>query len=267
MKFFDGVNFVCCGSMANNPAPHERIFPDYYGIQYSQDGEFVVEMGSNYKRTVSGSWALITRPGPRFRYGPPPGKERLHAFVCFKGSRVNEYIKSGLLPVRPRNPLIKITRPERFLETLNKLVLQLQPLTAAKYPRAVHLLEDLMLQLHEQPAEAGPFPEYLRQGFLELVTRIKEAPELIWDFNSEAEDMNISYPHFRRLFRQHSGMPPGKFLSHARLRKAAHILISSDMQIESVAESCGFEDNFYFSRLFKKYYHFSPMHYRKEFRP
>jgi len=37
-------------------------------------------------------------------------------------------------------------------------------------------------------------------------------------------------------------------------------------KIASVAEQCGFDDQFYFSRLFKKYYHFSPLRYRREFR-
>jgi len=265
MSYFDGIHFVCGGYFANHAAYITGHFKDYYGVQYSQDGEFKVVNGA-YKRIVTGPWVLITRPGPIFRYGAVPGGQRLHAFVCFKGPRVAAYIKSGLLPINPHDPLIRITRPERFLETLRQLVVLINPLTGANYPRAVHKLEDLLLQLHEQPPESGVFPEYLRAEFIKLVSQLNETPEHAWDFKAAARSMSISYPHFRRLFRRHSGIAPGHFLILARLRQAANRLISTNLQMKILAEQCGFRDNLYFSKLFKKYYHLPPLHYRREFR-
>lgn len=266
MDYFGGLSFVGGGCLANHADYITRQFKDYYGIQYSQDGEFMVEMNGTYKRTVTGPWVLITRPGSLFRYGAVPGGQRLHAFVCFKGPRIKAYIKSDLLPVNPHDPLIRITRPERFLETLRQLIVLINPLTGTNYPRAVHKLEDLLLQLHEQPSESGTFPEYLRAEFMKLVSHINETPEHPWDFKAAARTMSISYPHFRRLFRQHSGMAPGHFLILARLRQAATRLITTNLQMKILAEQCGFCDNLYFSRLFKKYYHLPPLRYRKEFR-
>ena len=266
MHYFGGIHFVCGGCLANYPNYITIRFKDYYGVQYSQDGEFKVGINDTYKRKVAGPWALITRPGPLFRYGVTPGGQRLHAFVCFKGPRVKAYIKSGLLPLNPHDPLIRITRPERFLETLRQLVVLINPLTAANYSRAAHMLEDLLLQLHEQPSAGGIFPEYLRAEFMKLVSHINETPEQGWDFKAEAKKMSISYPHFRRLFCRHSGAAPGHFLILARLRQAANRLISTNLQMKILAEQCGFGDNLYFSRLFKKYYHCPPLRYREEFR-
>ena len=226
----------------------------------------MVRMSNTFKRNVSGPWVLVTRPGPIFRYGAPPGGRRFHAFICFKGPRVKSYIKSGLLPINRHDPLIRITRPERFLETLRQLDVLINPLTAANYSRAVHMLEDLLLQLHEQPSAGGMFPEYLRAGFVNLVLHINETPEQAWDFKAEAKKMCISYTHFRRLFRQHSGTAPGHFLILARLRQAANRLISTNLQMKILAKQCGFGDNLYFSKLFKKYYHHPPLRYREEFR-
>lgn len=266
MTYFNGIHFVCSGCSANHADYITRRFKDYYGIQYSQDGDFAVEMDGIFKRTVAGAWVLITRPGPVFHYGALPGGERLHAFVCFKGPRVNAYIKSGLLPINSRDPLISITRPERFLETLRQLIVLINPLTGPNYPRAVHNLEDLLLQLHEQRSESGTFPEYLRAEFMELVAHINEIPEHAWNFRAAARKMSISYPHFRRLFRQHSGMAPGHFLTRARLRQVATRLITTNLQMKILAEQCGFNDSFYLSRLFKKYYRLPPLRYRREFR-
>lgn len=265
MAYFSGVAFVGGGYMPDCRALFTRRFKDYYGIQYSQDGEFMVELEGAFKRTLSGAWVLVTRPGPLFRYGAPPGGRRLHAFVCFKGPRIREYLKSGLLPDNPEEPLVRITRPERFLETLRQLVVLINPLTAVNYPRAVHKLEDLLLQLHEQPAEAAAFPEYWRAKIMNLGARINKEPGQAWDFRAAARALNISCPHFRRLFRQHGSLSPGQFLIRARLRLAAGLLITTALPVKVLAAQSGFADSFYFSRLFRKNYGRSPSDYRAEF--
>ena len=186
MDFFKGVQFICCGSARNNTTPIGRIFKDYYGIQYCHENDFSVQVGSNYDRTVFGSWALITRPGPEFKYGPPPGKIVRHSFVCFKGARVERYIKSGLLPISDTEPMVKITRPEHFQATIFELIDLLTPLESRNYDRAVHLLEDLLLQLHEQPVVKNAVPDYLRKPLDDLVEQLKAQPELLWDFEREA---------------------------------------------------------------------------------
>ena len=266
MDFFKGVQFICCGSGKNNILPMVRKFDGYYGIQYCHENDFYVKMGEDYERTVFGSWALITHPGPEFKYGPPPGKSIHHSFICFKGARIERYIKSGLLPISDTAPMIQITRSERFNDSLMQLIDLLTPLESRNHNRAVHLLEDLLLQLHEQPLVREKIPKYLREPLDKFVEQLKENPELSWNFEREAASCGISYPHFRRIFSLRYELPPGKYLALQRLKKATALLSGGDEQIVSVAEQCGFDDQFYFSRLFKKYYHFSPMRYRREFR-
>ena len=266
MSFFKGIQFVCCGTIANDTISPSWTFDGYYGIQYCHKSDFYVKMGKDYERTVFGSWALITRPGPKFQYGPPPGKSVRHSFVCFKGARVERYIKSGLLPLSDTEPMVKITRPEHFNTTLLELINLLTPLESRNYDRSVHLLEDLLLQLHEQPMIQNAIPDYLRVPLDNLLVKLKAHPELSWDFKNEAAACGVSYPHFCRIFNLRYNMPPGKYIVMQRLKKATLLLSSGDEQISSVAEQCGFDDQFYFSRIFKKYYHFSPMRYRCEFR-
>lgn len=266
MDFFKGVQFVCCGTGNNSNLPMERTFNGYYGIQYCHEDNFYAKMGDKYERTVFGSWALITRPGVTFQYGPPPGKTVRHSFVCFKGPRVDRYIKTGLLPLSGTEPMVRITRPEHFKTTLMELIDLLTPLESRSYDRSVHLLEDLLLQLHEQPVVHSEVSEYLRVPLDELVEQIKQKPELSWDFEDEAAACGVSYPHFRYIFNLRYSLPPGKYLALQRLKKATLMLSGGDEQIATVAEQCGFDDQFYFSRLFKKYYHFSPTRYRREFR-
>ncbi|MEI6423454.1 MAG: helix-turn-helix transcriptional regulator [Lentisphaerota bacterium] len=87
-----------------------------------------------------------------------------------------------------------------------------------------------------------------------------------FEFGLRAEPaLGISYPHFRRIFRQYTGTSPVNYLIKCRLHNAAWLLLHSGDQISEIAEKCGIPDEFYFSRLFKKYYNLPPKTYRKEF--
>ena len=81
----------------------------------------------------------------------------------------------------------------------------------------------------------------------------------------EAEKLNISTQHFRRIFRKFTGSSPQHYLLQQRLAQAANLLAHSEEQIGAIAAAVGFDDMFYFSHLFKKYYGISPKKYREEF--
>ena len=79
-----------------------------------------------------------------------------------------------------------------------------------------------------------------------------------WHFEDEARKLSISYSHFRRLFREVAGCAPNQFLISARLSYAENMLEDGVLPIAEVAHRCGFADEFYFSRLFKKHRMISP---------
>ena len=78
----------------------------------------------------------------------------------------------------------------------------------------------------------------------------------------EAEKLSISYVHFRRIFRQMTGWSPGQYLLECRLRHVEKLLMTSHMRVSESSCECGFEDEFHFSRIFKKHRAMSPSHLR-----
>ena len=74
--------------------------------------------------------------------------------------------------------------------------------------------------------------------------------------------MTVSLP--RRIFEDLYQEPPHHFLLQCRLQKAEAMLADNALRIGEIAARCGFQDEFYFSRLFKKYHGMSPLNYRKE---
>lgn len=71
---------------------------------------------------------------------------------------------------------------------------------------------------------------------------------------------------FCRAFKRSTGMTPSGYLSSLRVEKAKELLTSPDpgRTLKQVARSVGFQDELYFSRVFKKNEGVSPSLYRKE---
>lgn len=267
MKYFNGVNFISCGEdPRHNAVQKDRFFDGYYGIQYNHAGIMDFSIGGNPRRKVEGAFAFISRPGLRFYYGAPSGKIRHHAYVCFKGPRIDRFIMGGLLELNRRQPLIRIVNSERFIRTFRELIANIRHNPPQNYNRAVLLLEDLLLQMHDRPTEKTEINSHLVPGLKQLETALIQNPQLEWDFFREASSLGVSYPHFRRIFRQYTGTSPVNFLIKSRLQKAARLLLNSSDQICRIAEKCGMADEFYFSRIFKKYYNLPPKNYRREFK-
>lgn len=77
-----------------------------------------------------------------------------------------------------------------------------------------------------------------------------------------AKKNSLSLSHFSYLFRKATGMSPLDYFIHLKLQKACLLLYSTDMKVKNVAVEIGYEDPYYFSRLFKKYMNVSPDQYR-----
>lgn len=80
-------------------------------------------------------------------------------------------------------------------------------------------------------------------------------------------DLNkYSVSHFSKLFRLTTGMSPIEYFIHMKMQKACQLLYTEDSRVKQIAALLGYDDPYYFSRLFKKYMNTSPETYRKSVR-
>lgn len=73
---------------------------------------------------------------------------------------------------------------------------------------------------------------------------------------------NISASYFSMMFRKATGMPPLDYFIHLKIQKACQLLYGNDTRIRDIGAAIGYDDPYYFSRLFKKYMKVSPEQYR-----
>jgi AraC-like DNA-binding protein len=80
-----------------------------------------------------------------------------------------------------------------------------------------------------------------------------------------SKNMYLSPVYISKIFKEETGFSPIHYLIQIRLAKAKEILETNPMPVNLVAKAVGYEDAYYFSKLFKKYYGQSPSkHIKKE---
>ncbi|MEG6612924.1 AraC family transcriptional regulator [Pseudoclostridium thermosuccinogenes] len=121
------------------------------------------------------------------------------------------------------------------------------------------LIRDLSadhLEGNENPGKDNPY--------------IREAIRLMQQYYATSISINdisnliyLSPCHFKRVFKEHTGQTPHRYLMGIRLEKAKELLERSDYSIEDTARLCGFVNAGHFAVAFKRSTKLSPSEYRK----
>lgn len=78
-----------------------------------------------------------------------------------------------------------------------------------------------------------------------------------------ADSVNLSKYHFIKRYKTLTGDTPINHVIHLKIDRACHLLDISSKSINEISFLVGYEDAYYFSRIFKKVMGISPSHYRK----
>jgi AraC-like DNA-binding protein len=93
---------------------------------------------------------------------------------------------------------------------------------------------------------------------LKVLALMREDVARPWTLEELAREANLSPPHFTALCRRQTGMPPLSLLIRLRLQRAMDLLQRGNHNVAEAARAVGYEDSFYFSRLFKKHIGVAP---------
>jgi AraC-like DNA-binding protein len=99
---------------------------------------------------------------------------------------------------------------------------------------------------------------------------LRKAERFIWENYSRkvslkevADISGLSAPYFSTVFKEEMGVNLTNYLNRLRVEKASAMLRETDSSINKISEACGFEDQSWFSKIFRNYTGFSPGKYRK----
>ena len=108
--------------------------------------------------------------------------------------------------------------------------------------------------------------KYKHPFTVELQNKLYEnIPNPDFSISDEILAMGFNLDYFRRCFKEDFNMTPHEYLTNMRIDLAKKTLRTDALlSIETIAYMAGFNDSFYFSKIFKKYTGLTPRDYRKK---
>lgn len=122
----------------------------------------------------------------------------------------------------------------------------------SEFYRFCHLLEKLRVKTyHQRDERIADAKKYLDLHFRET------------DIQSAASKTGLSRRRFNDLFKKQYGITPGHYLASLKINAAKSLLVENGLSVKSIAELCGFEDHYYFCKVFKGTTGLTPSQFRK----
>ena len=99
---------------------------------------------------------------------------------------------------------------------------------------------------------------------------LRKAERYIWEHYTRKISLEeisrasgLSAPYFSTIFKEEMGENLSSYINRLRVEKAATLLTETGRPLNEIAELCGFEDQSWFSKIFKNFTHISPGKYRE----
>ncbi len=103
-----------------------------------------------------------------------------------------------------------------------------------------------------------------RVHFDEITAHMESVIDGALELDTLAKLTGLSKFHFIKKYKEAFGYAPIQHFIHRKMERACLLLDTTTLNISEVAESLGYDDPHYFSRLFKKVMGLSPARYRSQ---
>jgi AraC-like DNA-binding protein len=235
-----------------------------FTLLYCLDGAGTLDLSQGKHRITRGTIALL-RPFEFHAYAADPGDPWSYYWIHFNGTVAQQYY--DVLTTGGKNTCIAVQSDLRFVETFEKILGIYQAGQAYKdlvqASSAMHqLLGDLFGQVCHRPA----VQESTATRIERTLTMMRKNLGAHVSIHELAASTGVSHAYFTQQFRKHTGQSPRSFFNRQKIAKACEYLAETDAKVESIAHLVGFEDPFYFCRLFKRITQRTPTLYRQSFR-
>ena len=139
--------------------------------------------------------------------------------------------------------------------------------------RRVKMLDQLMRTLliaysdtgkRRDLSQSASDPHYT--ALTELRAKIYRNPQLKWNVDAMAADVNMSRSYFQHIYREFFGVSCIADVINGKVEKAKEILSETSCTVSQVAAMCGYDNEEHFMRQFKKTVGVTPTRFRKDLR-
>lgn len=227
-----------------------------YSYQYVISGEGYFRIDGKEYALKKGDVFLLPKGKPH-QYNSNPDNPMIKIFFCFSGTLppkiLSEYRVDNVYKVEG------LDLYEQFREIFNLSFRKQLGITGICDEAALifmKIVQKISRQAHvfeSGKGEAYRLKEYIETNLMNNIS-----------LQDMADYICLSRSQTIRIFKEHFGVSPYEYFMENKMNYAMNMLKNSEKTIKQIAYECGFEDENYFSRVFKQKFKLSPRTYRKK---
>ena len=229
---------------------------DHYLLHYVQSGIGHYYVDGRCHKLERGQ-AFLVYPDTLVQYQADDENPWEYCWVGFNGSEAK--LIMGQTPFSTKHPICNLD--EGFYRQLMNIY-EARGQGNANQMRMIgylYVFLSQLVELSDQKASEDPSLEYVKVAIRYINYNYARRIEV----SEIAAAVGISRSHLYRMFILHLGLSPNEYLTRFRIDQACNLLKQPGLLVSNVSSSVGFEDQMYFSRVFKKIMGCSPTAYQR----
>ncbi len=181
-------------------------------------------------------------------------------WIHFTGNSVMQLLEN--LELTGRN-IFQVGIKTELIQLFEKIIDEIMAQNHRYHSLCISYLINLlsMFSRESYAREKGVFIK--NSGIEQSVIKMQREYQFDHSISYYAKSSNLSVYQFIRKFRNTMQYSPSKYVEKIRMDKSKELLLSTDLTINEISEVVGYNDPFYFSKVFKKNTGQSPSAFRK----
>ncbi len=166
------------------------------------------------------------------------------------------WLQTGL--ISHDRPVLQLGYRDSIIRRIERLMRELRDCLDARLPEVARKIENFLGDIMSMQPESEP-NDFLSEACSLLrsnLTTSLHIPDVV-------AELHMSYPTFRRRFRERTGISPGEYRIRCRIQKAKSLMDEQNYSLSEIAETLGYSEYSAFSRQFKKVTSTTPNRYSK----
>ncbi|MDR1108656.1 MAG: AraC family transcriptional regulator [Spirochaetaceae bacterium] len=191
---------------------------------------------------------LLVLPGIKHLYKPDFETGWMEYWVGFTGDFFSRLVFEGYLS--PEFIFFEIGLHDAVVSIFNRILEEVkaqEPLYQLNACAGILSLIAEMLTRRRRQSQPNYYQKIVEKAKYLMETNIYNAVNI----PSISEQIGVSSSRLTEIFKTYTSMTPYQYYIHIKIHKAESLLEEGDMPVKEVAYRMGFEDQYYFSRLFK----------------
>ncbi len=163
-----------------------------------------------------------------------------------------------------KSVIVEIKDRKQFESAFEKMILshyKKLPFSSSVCEGYMTVLLSLLAQSNLQNAETNT--RVSNENLEKVLSRMHVDYNKPIDIKEYAGICCVSQDHFIRIFKSYTGLTPYNYQLRIRINRAVEMLENTPISVSQCAETVGFHDNAYFSKVFKRFTGHSPSYYKK----